>query len=77
MKDGIYYLFDCLDGDLGDRLLTADQVREIMTFEPITYTEKDLKRIAADYEATLYRYEYKDGKEISSKVLYDCFACFG
>lgn len=77
MKDGIYYLFDCLDGIIGDRLLTAGQVRELMTGKPEPYSERELKRIAADYEATLYRYEYRNGEQISETVLYDCFACFG
>jgi hypothetical protein len=72
MKDGIYYLFDGMDGLLCNKLLTAEQVRELMTFDPTPYTEKDLKQTAADYEATLYRCEYKDGEQINKICLYDC-----
>ena len=74
MLNGTYYYFDCLDGLLGDRYLTIEEVRELMTNEKINYTEEDLKQIATNYEATLFRYEYKDGEEISHKRLYDCWA---
>lgn len=33
-------------------------------------------RAAANYEATLYKLEYKHGKRISSALLYDPFKCF-
>ena len=66
-----YYLFDCLDGVIGNRLLTLEELRQAMTWENVTYTEKDAKCIAMDYEATLYRYKYIDGEVKESKVLYD------
>ena len=69
--NGKYYLFDCLDGVIGDRLLTLEELRQAMTWENVTYTEKDAKRIAAYYEATLYRYKYIDGEVKESKMLYD------
>ena len=48
-----------------------------MTWENVTYTEKDAKRIAMDYEAILYRYEYIDGEVKESKTLYDPWQIFG
>lgn len=69
MTDGVYYLFDCLDGLIGDKLLTLEELRGIMTNDPRPYTEKDAKEIAYNYEAELYRYTYKDGKEVECKKL--------
>lgn len=74
--NGTYYLFDCLDGVIGDRLLTLQELRQAMTWENVTYTEKDAKRIAMDYEATLYRYKYIDGEVKESKTLYDPWQIF-
>lgn len=71
--NGIYYYFDCLDGLLGDKLLTPPEVAEILHGRPADLTEKDLIKVAANYEATLYRQEYKDGELINDKLLYDCF----
>lgn len=39
--NGTYYLFDCLDGWIGDQLLTLEQLKEKMTWSNVTYTEKD------------------------------------
>ena len=75
--NGTYYLFDCLDGVIGDRLLTLEELRQAMTWENVTYTEKDAHRIAMDYEATLYRYKYIDGEVKESKMLYDPWQIFG
>ena len=69
--NGTYYLFDCLDGVIGDRLLTLEELRQAMTCENVTYTEKDAKRIAMYYEATLYKYKYIDGEVKKSKMLHD------
>lgn len=69
--NGTYYLFDCLDGVIGDRLLTIEELRQAMTWENVTYTEKDAKRIAIYYEATLYRYKYINREVKESKMLYD------
>lgn len=74
--NGTYYLFDCLDGVIGDRLLTLEELRQAMTWENVTYTEKDAKRIAIYYEATLYRYKYKGGEVKESKILYDPWKIF-
>lgn len=75
--NGTYYLFDCLNGEIGNRLLTLEELRQAMTWENVTYTEKDAKRIAMDYEATLYRYEYIDGEVKESKTLYNPWQIFG
>ena len=60
---GDYYYFDCLDADIGDKLT------------PVGDYDGDRAAIqtAADYEATLYRYEYRRGELVISQVLYDPF----
>ena len=69
---GTFYLFDCMDGLLGDKLLTPAEVAEILRGRPEDLTEKQLIQIAADYEATLYRQEYEAGKLTAEQKLYDC-----
>lgn len=69
--NGTYFLFDCMDGQIGDRLLTLEELRQAMTWKNVTYTEKDAKRIAMDYEATLYRYKYVDGELKENEMLYE------
>lgn len=69
---GAFYLFDCMDGLLGDKLLTPAEVAEILHGRPEDLTEKELIQIAADYEATLYRQDYEGGKLAAEKILYDC-----
>ena len=68
---GTFYLFDCLDGMIGDRLLTLSELFEIENRKPGEYTEKQAVRIAQNYEATLYRYEYENGERVASATLYD------
>lgn len=70
---GVFYYFDCLDGDIGDKLLTAPEVSQIIYGRPADLTEAELISLAADYEATLYRQEYKDDELTGEKVLYDCY----
>ena len=65
-----------MDGMLGDGPLTADQVRERITGEKGTYTEKELKTIAADYEADLYRQEYRAGELVKETRLYNAWGLF-
>lgn len=38
--------------------------------------EQEAIQTAANYEATLYKYEYKDGERINSALIYDHFKCF-
>lgn len=73
IENGIYYYFDCLDGLLGEKFLTPAEVSEILTGKPEPLTEKELIRIAADYEATLYRHELTGGQITFTKTLYDCY----
>lgn len=64
--DGVYYFMDCLNAFVSDRLLPAGDFAG----------DADAIQTAANYEATLYKYEYRDGQRISSAVLYEPFACF-
>lgn len=70
--NGTFYLFDCLDGIIGDRLLTLSELYALENGQrPGEYTEKEAVRLAQDYEATLYRYEYEDGERVASATIYD------
>lgn len=66
--DGIYYYFDCL-GLIFDERRTGlpDNVAPAKTFED----DDDAIRHAADFEATLYKAEYKNGEEVNTVVLYE------
>jgi len=69
-----YYFFDCLDGVLSDRYLTARELAELMTGAADPLSEKEIKRIAANYEATLYRYTMDaDGNPQNEQCIYDPF----
>lgn len=59
--NGTYYHFDCMNAFVNDGMFNAAEFKN--DAEAIQY--------AADYEATLYKYEYKDGDRISSAVLYE------
>jgi hypothetical protein len=67
--NGVYYFFECLDGVIGDRLITLEELRECLTTDPTPLTEKDAISIAKNYEADLYRYTYRDGEKVESKQL--------
>jgi hypothetical protein len=64
--DGTYYLLDCLDGIIGDTLLTATELSNRLYGQDRGLTERDIKHIAADYEAELHRYIYRDGEEVET-----------
>lgn len=66
IADGFYYFFDCLNAMLTDRYFEAGAFKD----------DKDAISTAANYEATLYKYEFKDGDRVSSKVLYDPYGCY-
>jgi len=69
-----YYFFDCLDGILSDRYLTAQELAQLMTGASDPMPEKDIIRTAANYEATLYRYVLdSNGNPQNEKCLYDPF----
>lgn len=65
IADGYYYFFDCMNAFL-NKLFTES------AFEG----DKDAIHTAADYEAILYKYKYKDGERVESKTLYDPWSCF-
>ena len=71
---GYYYFFDCLDGILSDRYLTAQELAQLMTGASDPMSERDIIRTAANYEATLYRYTFDSaGNPQNEKCLYDPF----
>jgi len=67
--NGKYYLFDCL-GVIYDSNITGlpDNMVEVEKIKD----DAEAVRIAQDHEATLIKYEYKDGQQTSRKVLYEC-----
>lgn len=68
-----YYFFDCLDGVLSDRYLTARELAQLFTGGADPMPEKDIIRTAANYEATLYRYQFDENDNpINEVILYDC-----
>ena len=68
------YFFDCLDAALSDKYWTAAELNKAMTGAAVPMPEKEIKKIAHNYEATLYRYILDDaGNPTNELVLYDCF----
>ena len=62
--NGSYYYFDCMNAFVNDGLFNAAE------FEG----DAEAIRHAANYEATLYKYEYNNGDMISSAIIYEpCF----
>jgi hypothetical protein len=59
--NGSYYFMDCMNAFVNDGLFPAGEFRD----------DADAIQTAANYEATLYRYEYRNGERISSKVLHE------
>lgn len=74
----VYYL-DCLDGLVGERYLTLDELREAYYGEGYDrkLTERDAISIAADLEAVLYRCTVDAGEVVESTCIYDSWDCFG
>lgn len=63
--NGSYYFMDCMNAFVNNGLFPAAEFAD----------DREAIRTAANYEATLYRYEYRDGERISSKVLYEPRYC--
>ena len=61
IPDGFYYYMDCMNAFVNDGLFPAAEFED----------DADAIRHAANYEATLYKYEFKDGQRISSATLYE------
>lgn len=59
--NGRYYYMDCMNALANDGLFPESEFKD----------DADAIRTAANYEATLIKYEYQDGKQISSAVLYE------
>lgn len=59
--NGEYYYMDCMNAFINDGLFPAAEFED----------DADAIRHAANYEATLYKYEYRDGERISSTTLYE------
>lgn len=61
IADGSYYFMDCLNAFVNNGLFPAAEFAD----------DADAIQTAANYEATLYKYEYRNGDRISSRVLYE------
>lgn len=61
IADGSYYFMDCLNAFVNDGLFPAGDFAD----------DAEAIRTAANYEATLYKYEYRNGERISNRVLYE------
>ena len=66
--NGIYYMLDGMD-DMSDKLLTPEQISGKLYLDNRELSENDIKTIAADREADLYRYVYRDGELLEKKRL--------
>lgn len=66
--NGCYYFFDCLG-----LLFNGDHTGLPDNFIPASAFKDDKEAIstAANYEATLYKYEYKHGDRVSTATLYE------
>lgn len=65
IADGCYYFMDCMNAFVNDGLFPAAEFKD----------DAEAIREAANYEATLYKFDYKDGQRISSSVLYQPRFC--
>ncbi len=64
--NGVYYFFDCLNAFVNHGYFKASEFKD----------DKEAVSFGANYEATVYKYEYKHGERVSSALLYDPWACF-
>lgn len=64
--NGKYYYMECMNAFVNGGLFKEKEFKN----------DQEAINTAADYEATLYKYEYRHGERISSSVLYDPWACF-
>lgn len=61
LPDGIYYYFECLEALENDGLFPKSKFMD----------DAEAVRMAADYEASLYKYEFKSGTRVGSSTLYE------
>ena len=59
--NGLFYHFDCMNAFVNDGLFPAKEFKD----------DEEAAQYAADYEATLHKYEYKNGELISSLTIYE------
>lgn len=64
--DGLYYEFDCMNAFVEGKLFPAEE-----------WTEEEAIAKAADYEATLYLHEIRNGETVNTRTLYDPFTIYG
>ena len=73
-KDGVFYLLDCFCGSIGQELLTGPELAWRVLGQRRDLTEEEIKSIAADHEAELHRYTFRDGEQVEhvrlTEVLY-------
>lgn len=68
------YFFDCLDGVLSEKYWTAAELSKAEHGGSDPMPEKEIKRIAHNYEATLYRYILDAaGNPTNEACIYDPF----
>ena len=58
--NGSYYYFECMTAFVNDGLFPTVQFKD----------DAEAIKMAADYEATLIKYEYRDGRRISGEIIY-------
>lgn len=63
---GIYYYMDCMNAFVNGGLFPEKEFTD----------EQEAINTAANYEATLYKYEFRHGEKISSRVIYDPWEIF-
>lgn len=75
--DGVFYEFDCLDGDLSDQLFNLDDLKKFMGLsEDYELTEREIIRLASNYEAELYKYTYEQGTQTEGECIYSPYDFF-
>lgn len=68
-----YYFFDTPDAIMGGQYFTAQEVNRLHTGDNVPISEREIIRIAANYEAELTRYERDaSGQYINPVCLYEC-----
>lgn len=63
---GVYYYFDCLNAFVNNGYFKESDFKD----------DADAIKTGANYEATVYKCEYRHGERISSKELYNPWAIF-
>lgn len=58
---GLYYFFDCMNAFANGGLFRAVEFAD----------DEEAIQYAANYEATLYKYEYRNGERVDTAILYE------